>query len=123
MKPNYKGELIPKAKEMRKNATHSENRLWYSFLSKYPIKFRRQRPIKGLIADFYCEDARLVIEVDGNQHLTMQGDAYDTERSAVFYDYGIDVLRFSNYEIENCFNEVCKIIDENVKERINNNNR
>ena len=118
MKPNYKGELIPFAREMRKNATHSENRLWYCFLRHYPVRFRRQHPIKGFIVDFYCEKANLVIEADGCQHYTPQGEAYDTERSAVFAEYGIEVLRFTNNEIEDHFNKVCEIIDNTVKEKL-----
>ncbi len=117
MKPVYKGELIPTARKLRKNATHSENRLWYCFLNEYPVKFRRQRPIKGFIVDFYSEEANLVIEADGRQHDTMQGEAYDSERSAVLEEYGIYVLRFTNKEIEQNFEGVCKVIDDAVKKR------
>ena len=49
----YKNVLIPKAKELRKNATKQENHLWYDYLRTYPIRFQRQKVISGFIADFY----------------------------------------------------------------------
>ena len=48
--------------------TRQEKHLWYDFLRSYPIKFYRQRPIGNYIVDFYCSEAHLVIELDGNQH-------------------------------------------------------
>lgn len=119
MKPPYKHALNSRARELRKNATKQENHLWYDFLNKYPVKFRRQRPISGFIADFYCEEANLVIELDGSQHYTEQGEAYDIERSAVLSQFGIKVLRFSNSDIDNNFEGVCTSININVKNSTN----
>lgn len=56
------------ARELRRNMTRQEKHLWYDFLRSYPIKFYRQRPIGNYIVDFYCSEAHLVIELDGNQH-------------------------------------------------------
>ena len=103
----YKDVLIPKAKELRKNATKQENHLWYDYLRTYPIRFQRQKAISGFIADFYCHQAKLVIELDGSQHYTQDGRLYDEERSMVFAKFGIQVLRFSNAEIDRQFPEVC----------------
>ena len=99
----YQGKLIPRAKELRKGATKQENHLWYDFLRGYPMRFQRQKTIDGFIADFYCHVARLVVEVDGSQHYDEQGLAYDKERSAIFAEYGVKVIRFSNLEIEQKF--------------------
>lgn len=99
----YQGKLIPRAKELRKDATKQENHLWYDFLRGYPMRFQRQKTIDGFIADFYCHVARLVVEVDGSQHYDEQGLAYDKERSAIFAEYGVKVIRFSNLEMSRAF--------------------
>ena len=116
----YKNSLNKKARELRKNATPQENHLWYDFLSKYKTKFRRQRPIGSFIADFYCEEAKIVIEIDGSQHYTDEGKEYDNRRSAFFENYGIKVLRFANNEVNENFEGVCIVIDKEVKERLLN---
>ena len=114
----YDEKLIPRAQELRKNATKQENHLWYDFLRDYPIRFKRQKPINSFIADFYCHAAKLVIELDGSQHYSEQGLVYDKERSAVFAQYGVTVLRFSNLDVERNFQGVCTAIDLAVKERL-----
>ena len=114
----YKGKLIPRAKEPRKEATRQENHLWYDFLRSYSVRFQRQKAIGSFIADFYCHKAKLVIELDGSQHYSAQGLAYDAERSGILSKYGILVLRFSNSEIDQNFSEVCAMIDYRVQERL-----
>ena len=99
----YQKKLIPRAQELRKKATKQENHLWYDFLHNYPVRFQRQKTIDSFIADFYCHEARLVIELDGSQHYDEQGLAYDKERSAIFAEYGVKVVRFSNLEVEKNF--------------------
>lgn len=120
MSLKYNGNLIPRAKELRKNATRQENHLWYDFLRTYPVRFQHQKTIDRFIADFYCHKARLVIELDGSQHYTDEGLAYDEERTNVLNTYNLEVLRFSNLDIDRNFNGVCMIIDEKIKERMNN---
>ena len=114
----YKNTLIPYAKELRRNATAQENHLWYDFLRSYPVRFQRQKTISGFIADFYCHQAKLIIEVDGSQHYTQDGQLYDLERSAVLSKFGLYVLRFSNTEIDTCFQTVCDNIHAEVQKRI-----
>ena len=70
MSLSYKCDNIPLAKTLRKNATPQEKHLWYDFLSTYPVRFQRQKAIDNFIADFYCHEAKLVIEIDGSQHYT-----------------------------------------------------
>lgn len=118
MSLKYNGKLIPRAKELRKNATIQENHLWYDFLRTYPVRFQRQKTIDGFIVDFYCHKARLIIEIDGSQHYTDEGLAYDEERTQVLNKYNLEVLRFSNIDVDKNFNGVCMMIDEKIKERI-----
>lgn len=111
--------MTPRARELRKEMTPQERHLWYDFLRDYPVRFRRQRVIESFIADFYCSAALLVIEIDGAQHFTPQGLAYDQERSAIFETYGIQVLRFTNREIDAQFevvcNQICHVTETRIK--------
>ena len=111
------GSLLNVAKVLRRNLTTQEKHLWYDFLRYYPVKIYKQRIIDNYIADFYCHKARLVIEIDGIQHSTQQGIAYDEARTEVMNQYGLLVLRFANNDVDENFNRVCQIIDETVKER------
>ena len=113
----YKGKLIPRAKELRKNATRQEKNLWYGFLNSYPVRFQRQKSIDSFVADFYCHEAKLVVELDGSQHYEEAGIARDKERSAILEKYGLKVIRFSNLEVDRNFQGVCTTIDLAVKER------
>ena len=116
----YNRKLIPQAKELRNNATEQEKRLWYKYLNQYPIRFQRQKTIGRYIADFYCAKAKLVIELDGSQHFSEEGKAYDASRTAGLEEYGIKVLRFSNVEVDRHFESVCRLIDETVQMLIEN---
>ena len=100
--------------------TRHEKHLWYDFLRYYPVKIYKQRIIDNFIADFYCHSARLVIELDGSQHYTNQGKAHDAARTEIFKKYGISVLRFSNKDIDENFDGVCRMINKTIHERIEN---
>ena len=112
-------DLLSFAKELRKNMTFEEKTLWYKFLSSYPIRFYRQKIIGNYIADFYCDKAKLVIEIDGAQHYTPEGRAYDEARTEFLEQYGLSVVRFSNSDIDDKFEGVCYIIEKTIKERLN----
>ena len=118
LKKNNK--LLNVARILRRNMTRQEKHLWYDFLRYYPVKIYKQRIIDDFIADFYCHSARLVIELDGSQHYTNQGKAYDAARTEILERYGIHVLRFSNKDIDDNFDGVCRMIDSIIKERIEN---
>ena len=111
-------DMLDVARRLRREMTPQEQRLWYVFLRKYPVKFYKQRIIESFIVDIYCADARLVIELDGSQHYTEQGKAYDEERSAILQGYGLKVIRISNREVNNHFDAVCETIDREVQIRI-----
>ena len=114
----YNGILIKAAKTLRKNMTPQEKHLWYDFLKDYPIRFQRQKTIKSFIADFYCHSAKLIVEIDGSQHYTKQGLTYDEERTGILKEFNLEVIRFSNYDVNTNFEGICIEIDKTVKERI-----
>ena len=114
----YDSRLNERAKELRRKMTPQERKLWHRFLKDYSIKIYKQRVIKFFVVDFYCAEARLVIELDGSQHYTEQGKAYDEERSQILREYGLKVLRFSNREVEQQFDAVCEKIHKEVQARV-----
>lgn len=115
MSLKYNGDNIRLAKNLRKNATPQENHLWYDFLSKYPVRFQRQKAIDNFIADFYCFSAKLIIEIDGSQHYTPQGREKDDFRTEILEKYDLKVIRFTNRQIDQNFRGVCEYIDMVVK--------
>ena len=115
MSLDYNNKNVTYAKTLRKNATPQENHLWYDFLSKYEIRFQRQKAIGDFIADFYCHKAKLVIEIDGSQHLTKQGKENDEFRTEILEGYDLRVIRFTNRQVDKCFYDVCKYIDKTVR--------
>ena len=106
------------ARELRKNMTAEERKLWYQFLRDYPVRIMRQRPIDRFIVDFYCARAKLVIELDGSQHYETAGHSCDKERDRVLRANGFEVLRIPNNEVNQSFLEVCEYIDRKIKERV-----
>ena len=115
VRKNY--QLLPRAKELRKEMTPQERHLWYDFLRNYPVKIYKQRIIDSFIADFYCASARLVIEIDGSQHFTEEGMLRDKARTEIIERYGIHVLRFTNHEVDTQFENVCNMIMIEIEER------
>ena len=111
-------ELLPIAKSLRRNMTRQEKHLWYDFLQQYPLKIHKQRIIDNFIVDFYCHQARLVIELDGSQHYTTEGKRLDAARTKVLEEYGLYVLRFSNKDVNDNFDGVCRTIDMAIKKRL-----
>ena len=109
---------LANARRLRREMTPHERKLWYLFLRKYPAKIYKQRIIGRFIVDFYCASANLVIEVDGSQHYEPQGKAYDMERSAFLSALGLEVLRFSNRDIDRDFRSVCEQIDITIQNRL-----
>ena len=69
------------------------------------------------ILDFYCPIARIAVELDGSQHFEETALLYDEKRKQEFRRIGIDILRYTNREIEESFNGVCQSIDMAIKER------
>ena len=106
-----------RAKQLRKEMTPWERKLWYCFLKDYPVRFQRQKCIDNYIADFYCFRAKLVIELDGGGHYDPERQKRDAYRTNVLENYGLEVLRFCNSDVDKNFYGVCTVIDNKVKER------
>jgi very-short-patch-repair endonuclease len=98
-----------RARAMRRAPTDAERRLWYGLRDRrmQALKFRRQAPIGGYIADFLCLEHRLVVEVDGAQHAQ---SVRDSSRDAWLEREGYRVLRFWNHEVLTARESVLAII-------------
>ena len=110
-------DLLKNARTLRKEMTPQELRLWYRFLRTYPVKIYKQRIIGEYIVDFYCHSAKLVIEIDGSQHYDPEGIAYDANRTAYLRSLGLQVIRFSNADINVRFPAVCQEIHRIITHR------
>ena len=86
------------SRKLRQQPTDAEERLWYYLRNRrfLGFKFRRQSPKGRNVADFVCEEAKLVIEVDGGQH---SENAADLERTAFLNSAGYHVIRFWNNDV------------------------
>ncbi|MEO7306301.1 MAG: DUF559 domain-containing protein [Ferruginibacter sp.] len=92
--------IFQKAEELRKNMTHAEEIMWGMLKgNQFEVKFRRQHPISFYIADFYCHELRLVIEIDGSIHGLDEIRINDTIRENDLKELGLRVLRFTNNDV------------------------
>ncbi|HEY4479987.1 MAG TPA: endonuclease domain-containing protein [Candidatus Paceibacterota bacterium] len=102
-------KLLDRRKELRKNQTPQEEKLWWYLKDKrLGIKFRRQHSIGGYIVDFYCKEKNLIIELDGEIHNKIEAKEYDLVRDKFLKELGFKVLRFRNLEIEENIEKVLK---------------
>jgi very-short-patch-repair endonuclease len=116
-----KPSIFKLAKELRKDETEAEKRLWTK-LNRNQIKslqFRRQHPINIFIADFYCPKLKLVIEVDGSIHEISEYGEHDIGRSDILNDFGITVVRFTNDQVLNNLDGTINQIECIVKKMLN----
>ena len=113
-----KAELFTLALQMRKNPTEAEKIIW-EILRKFRqagFTFRRQHPIEFYIADFYCHNLRLVIEVDGDIHTEEEIQIHDEGRTGELERFGIKVIRFTNNQILYDIDLVVEKINTAIKE-------
>ncbi len=90
------------AKRMRRDMTEPERLLWRAIRQRIPVEgthFRRQVPVDRYIVDFCAFGAKLIVEVDGNQHGTDEAIAHDGVRTARLEQLGYRVVRFSNHDV------------------------
>ena len=118
MQSKHNKQLVPFAKQLRKEMTKEERHLWYDFLRTHPVRFSRQKVLGKYIADFYSAEAKLVIELDGSQHYDDGGAEKDAERTAFLDGYGLTVIRIPNNEVVRNFRGVCEYIDATVKQSL-----
>jgi very-short-patch-repair endonuclease len=112
----YRSDLKLRARELRRNMTAPEKKLWYEFLRSAPLRFTRQKPLGQFVADFYCARRQLAVEIDGDSHFDSRAERKDTLRSAALRAEGIRVLRFTNLEVMRNFSGVCERILEELRE-------
>ena len=110
MQSKHNKQLVPFAKQLRKEMTKEERHLWYDFLRTYPVRFSRQKVLGKYIADFYSAEAKLVIELDGSQHYEDDKLEKDAERTAFLEGYGLTIIRIPNNEVSRNFRGVCEYI-------------
>ena len=106
------------ARQFRKRMTPCEKILWKRLRGKniFGVKFRRQHPIGFYIADFYCHQLRLVIEVDGKIHQRQDIKEHDANRTAEMERLGIKVIRFTNEEIKQQIGKVVQKIRQEISQ-------
>ena len=104
--------IFAKAHELRRNMTEAEKVLWNELKNRqlFKVKFRRQHPIDIFIVDFYCHELKLAIEIDGEIHLKQEVAEYDDGRAHDLERLGIQILRFTNYQVITNVNSVVEKI-------------
>ena len=102
----YNKKLVSNARTLRKNMTPEEKHLWYDFLRRLPLNVRRQHNIESYIVDFYIAEKKIVIELDGRQHLLPEHKQADEQRDRDLASWNITVLRYSNDSVRNNFTAV-----------------
>lgn len=109
--PIYSKSAIGQARKLRRNLTMAERKLWNSLRhDQMGARFRRQVPVGPYIVDFLSIPAKLVIELDGSQHLRSPNREKDTARDDYLKRQGYQVLRFHNRQILNDHNSVLQTI-------------
>ncbi|MBS0287443.1 MAG: DUF559 domain-containing protein [Proteobacteria bacterium] len=108
----YNKNLKPYAAQLRSDLTTTETMLWAHIRKKQilGVQFYRQKIIANYIVDFYAPSIKLVIEVDGSQHYEAQGIEQDLSRDSFLDSLGLNILRFSNYEVRYNLDDVLRAI-------------
>ena len=114
----YNKANIPLARNLRKNMTPWERKLWYEYLRTYPIRFQRQKAIGNYIADFYCAKAKLIVELDGGGHYTPEQMYADQIRTEALEAMDLRVIRICNVDINHNFRGVCEYLDLEVRKSL-----
>ena len=118
----YNRKLKEKARRLRTQMTDSERALWGRLRRKqvHSVQFYRQKPIGNYIVDFYAPKAKIVVEVDGSQHMESEQAARDLQRDAFLASQGLRVLRFDDLqvlkEIEGVMEVILRAVAESLEE-------
>ena len=117
---SYNKTLTPNSRKLRTDMTDAEQRLWNCVRGKQlsGVQFYRQKPIGRYIVDFYAHAARLVIELDGSQHLEKEHTEADQVRDHFLQSNGLKVLRFDNRQVLLELDAVVGCIFEVISERV-----
>jgi very-short-patch-repair endonuclease len=115
----YRPDLKDKARRLRNESTYSEILLWYEIKNRKILgyQFHRQVPMLDYIADFYCHELMLAIEVDGDSHASAEAKEYDRRRQSRLEEWGVKFLRFNDSRMKM---DILVVLEE-IKEWINSN--
>ena len=114
----YNPQLKQYSRQLRLHGEMSEAMLWKHLQAKKTgYVFNRQKPILNYIADFYCKELDLVIEIDGKSHFSEESQEKDKERDRQMAVLGLRVIRVSDKDIRNNAEHVVKCIFESIVER------
>jgi len=118
---SYNANLKAKARQLRKNMTDSEHMLWSRLRGKQllDVQFYRQKPIGNYIVDFYAPKTKLVVEVDGSQHIKQSHAEKDRYRDDYLSRIGLKVLRFNSRQVMKETDAVVKVIYRAMAQRLN----
>jgi very-short-patch-repair endonuclease len=112
----YNQNLKEISKNLRKRLTEAEKHLWSRLKLKHlGCVFYRQKPIGNYIVDFYCNQAKLAVEIDGDYHLYQETAGNDKLRDEYMNSLGLTILRFSNKEVLENTDKVVKKIKEHLE--------
>ena len=114
MKNIYNKNLVKNSQNLRIGMTEEEKHLWYDFLKYFPVTVNRQKIVLDYILDFYIASKKLAIELDGSQHGKEADALKDQTRDKALNDLGITVLRYTNHDINDNFDSVCRDILKNA---------
>jgi very-short-patch-repair endonuclease len=112
----YNTNLKERSRELRANMTNAEKRLWGKINRKQVkgYQFYRQKPVGEYIVDFLCLKAKLVLEVDGGQHLSQDARENDRIRDEYLQSLGLSVLRIKNSEVLTDIERVIERIESKI---------
>ena len=110
-------EIMRRAAELRRNMTDAESLVWAKLRNRQVCnqKFRRQHPINNFIADFYCHQKRLVVEIDGGIHSIPEQHERDQGRTYMMNQLDLEVLRFTNDEVYDNIDGVIETIRRTIE--------
>ena len=109
--------LVDRSRQMRKNPTEEENKLWHILLKHIKPRFIRQRIFGNYIVDFFCPKLKIIIEVDGEQHYLEENKVYEEKRTEFLKNNGYKIVRFYNSDINYHIKDVEHTIIGACKER------
>lgn len=109
-------EIFQIAERLRRDMIETEKIIWERVCkNQLGVRIRRQHPIWKFIADFYCHELKLVIEIDGKIHVQPENKAYDISRNIILRDFKIEVIRFTNDEVINNTDQVVQKIKRTIE--------
>ena len=111
----YNKNLKINARELRRNMTAAEKKMWFEYLKGHNYRFVRQKAIGNYVLDFYCQKLKLGIEIDGESHIGEDNEIYDKKRTEELKKHGVEIIRFWNNDVAASLIGVENIVEEKIK--------